>query len=123
MAGAFIRESYWYWKDRLDKSMKNITAAIVGIIERPRRNQNSTHRLRGVNKCEPRPPPQSQQVKQPVASLHSIAENVQLWHSRRISAVVEPRTCTRSVHPEWAEESQRETVRLDLWSPPPFTET
>jgi hypothetical protein len=52
--------------------------ALIGIIERPRRNQNATHRFRGVNKCEPPQPPQSQEVNQPAAESHSIAANVQL---------------------------------------------
>jgi hypothetical protein len=51
---------------------------LIGIIERPRQNQNASHRFRGVNKCDPPQPPQSQQVNQPAAESHSIAANVQL---------------------------------------------
>jgi hypothetical protein len=68
--------------------MKNITAAISDMqyrtaarlraAERPRRNQNATHRFRGVNKCDPPQPPQSQAVNHPAAESHSIAANVQL---------------------------------------------
>jgi hypothetical protein len=39
--------------------------ALIGIIERPRQNQNLTRRFRGVNKCEPPQPSQSQEVNQP----------------------------------------------------------
>jgi hypothetical protein len=63
--------------------MKNITVSIAdpqyrAAIERTRRNQNTTHRFRGVNKCEPPQSSQSQQVNQPVATSHRIAANVQL---------------------------------------------
>jgi hypothetical protein len=56
----------------------NEAQALVDVIQRPGRNQNTTHRFRGVNKCEPPQTPQSQEVNQPAASSHSIAANVQL---------------------------------------------
>jgi hypothetical protein len=49
-----------------------------GLIERPRQNQNATHRFRGVNKCEPPQSSQSQEVNPPLPTSHSIAANVQL---------------------------------------------
>jgi hypothetical protein len=51
--------------------------ALIDIIERPRRNQNATHRFRGVNKCDSPQTPQSQEVNQPAAESHSITSNVQ----------------------------------------------
>jgi hypothetical protein len=52
--------------------------ALIDIIQRPRRNQNATRRFRGVIKCDPPQPPQSQEVNQPLPTSHSIAANVQL---------------------------------------------
>jgi hypothetical protein len=66
--------------------MKNITAAIShaqyratrvpAAIEPSRRTQNTTHRFRGVNKCDPPQPPQSQQLNNASATSHRITANV-----------------------------------------------
>ena len=49
---------------------------LIEIIRRPRPTENETHAFRGVKKCDPPQPPQSQEVNKAEASSHRIAANV-----------------------------------------------
>ena len=49
---------------------------LIEIIRRPRPTENETHAFRGVKKCDPPQPPQSQGLNKALASSHRITANV-----------------------------------------------
>ena len=50
--------------------------ALIDIIHPPSQTENRTHAFRGVKKCDPPQPPQSQELNKAVASSHRITANV-----------------------------------------------
>ena len=50
--------------------------SLIEIIRRPRPTENETHAFRGVKKCDPPHPTQSQELNKLAASSHRITANV-----------------------------------------------